>query len=256
MLNLNKQPGDSLTANEINQMGGGIDDLSTKVKNLQAAPNIYDLFKAAGATLNSDGKTWSMNGITDLTTQELINAYQRRPIGPYLAEVYSNVQPHLKFRTNFPIPSWYNPVIASADRLCYANRYIEVLQIGGTKDIASSHVALRSCTNWLQGAKKLRIVLGPMFDIGYIKFSNTDFKQCQALEDIRLKYLKSNIYFQDSPALNKESIKFMISQASSSSPITITLHPTAYAMATADPEIQAELEKKPNISLAEGISSV
>ena len=256
MLNLNKQPGDSLTANEINQMGEGIDDLSTKVKDLQAAPDIYDLFKAAGATLNSDGKTWSMNGITDLTTQELINAYQRRPIGPYLAEVYSNVQPSKKFRTNFPIPSWYNPVIASADRLCYANPLIEVLQIGGTNTIASSHVVLRSCTDWLQGAKKLRIVLGPVFDVGIIKFSNREFKQCQALEDIRLKHLKSNIYFQDSPALNKESIKFMISQASPSSPITITLHPTAYAMATADQEIQAELEKQPNISLAEGISSV
>ena len=226
--------------------------INGEIQGIKDKGSLFDLFKAAGATLNSDGKTWSMNGITDLTTQELINAYQRRPIGPYLAEVYSNVQPHLKFRTNFPIPSWYNPVITSADKLCYVNRFIEVLQIGGTKNIASSYVALRSCTDWLQGAEKLRIVLGPLFEVGIIKFSNTDFKQCQALEDIRLKNLKSNIYFQDSPALNKESIKFMISQASSSSPITITLHPTAYAMATADPEIQAELEKQPNISLAEG----
>ena len=226
--------------------------INGEIQGIKDKGSLFDLFKAAGATLNSDGKTWSMNGITDLTTQELINAYQRRPIGPYLVEVYSNVQPRQKFRTNFPIPSWYNPVIASADRLCYANPLIEVLQIGGTKNIASSHVVLRSCTDWLQGAKKLRIVLGPMFDVRIIKFSNTDFKQCQALEDIRLKYLKSNIYFQDSPRLNKASIVSLISNASSSSPITITLHPTAYAMATADPEIQAELEKQPNISLAEG----
>ena len=44
----------------------------------------------------------------------------------------------------------------------------------------------------------------------------------------------------------------MIQNATPDSAITITLHPTAYAMATADPEIQAELEKQPNISLAEG----
>ena len=65
-------------------------------------------------------------------------------------------------------------------------------------------------------------------------------------------YEDENIYFQDSPNLNKDSIVFMITEATPLSPITITLHPTAYAMATADPEIQAELEKQPNISLAEG----
>ena len=226
--------------------------INGEIQGIKDKGSLFDLFKAAGATLNADGKTWSMNGITDLTTQELINAYQRRPIGPYLIEVYSNVQPSQKFRTNFPIPSWFNPIITSADRLCYENPLIEILQIGGSYDVSGSHVVLRSCTDWLQGAKKLRIILGPVFDIGTIKFSNKDFNQCQALEDIRLKFLKSNIYFQDSPALNKESIKFMISYASPSSPITITLHPTAYAMATADPEIQAELEKQPNISLAEG----
>lgn len=226
--------------------------INGEIQGIKDKGSLFDLFKAAGATLNSDGTTWSMNGITDLTTQELINAYQRRPIGPYLVEVYSNVQPRQKFRTNFPIPSWYNPIIDSADRLCFENPLIEVLQIGGTKNIAGSYVILRSCTDWLYGAKKLRIILGPQFDVGIIKFSNRDFKQCQALEDIRLKYLKSNIYFQDSPNLNKDSIVFMITEATPLSPITITLHPTAYAMATADPEIQAELEKQPNISLAEG----
>lgn len=226
--------------------------INGEIQGIKDKGSLFDLFKAAGATLNSDGTTWSMNGITDLTTQELINAYQRRPIGTYIAEVYSNVQPRQKFRTNFPIPNWYNPIINSADKLCYANPLIEVLQIGGTHTIAGSYVILRSCTDWLYGAKKLRIILGPQFDVGIIKFSNRDFKQCQALEDIRLKYLKSNIYFQDSPNLNKDSIVFMITEATPLSPITITLHPTAYAMAIADPEIQAELEKQPNISLAEG----
>ena len=226
--------------------------INTEIQGIKDKGSLFDLFKAAGATLNPDGKTWSMNGITDLTTQELINAYQRRPIGPYLVEVYSNVQPLQKFRTNFPIPSWYNPIIGSADRLCYANSFIEVLQIGGTKIIASSYVVLRSCSEWLNGAKKLRIILGPNFSVGSITFGKNDFRGCQALTDIRFTDLKSNIYFQDSPLLSKGCIVHLIKNAKPSSPITITLHPTAYAMATADPEIQAELEKQPNISLAEG----
>lgn len=226
--------------------------INTDIQSIKDKGSLFDLFKAAGATLNPDGKTWSMNGITDLTTQELINAYQRRPIGPYLVEVYSNVQPQRKFRTNFPIPSWYNPIIGSADRLCYANSFIEVLQIGGAMNMGGSFVVLNNCSGWLRGAKKLRTILGPNFSVGAIKFGKDDFRECQALADIRLKALQSNIYFQDSPALNKDSIVYMIKEAKPSSPITITLHPTAYAMATADPEIQAELEKQPNISLAEG----
>ena len=88
------------------------------------------------------------------------------------------------------------------------------------------------------------------------QISSKTFIKCLELSYIRLVNLKVSITFPDSPNLHKDSIVYMIKEAKPSSPITITLHPTAYAMATADQEIQAELEKQPNISLAEGISSV
>lgn len=98
--------------------------------------------------------------------------------------------------------------------------------------------------------KKLRVVKN--IDLQNNTTMNKMFQGCNSLEDIDIINLNGSLDLKDSPLLSKESIVHLINHASPSSPITITLHPTAYAMATADPEIQAELEKQPNISLAEG----
>ena len=55
---------------------------------------------------------------------------------------------------------------------------------------------------------------------------------CPALEEIRIKNLKSNIFFADSPLLSLTSIQYMVDNAANTTPITITLHPDAHARLT------------------------
>ena len=62
---------------------------------------------------------------------------------------------------------------------------------------------------------------------------------CPALEEIRIKNLKSNIFFADSPLLSLTSIQYMVDNAANTTPITITLHPDAHARLTEELIAQA-----------------
>ena len=57
---------------------------------------------------------------------------------------------------------------------------------------------------------------------------------CPALEEIRIKDLKSNIFFADSPLLSLTSIQYMVDNAANTDAITITVHPDVYAKLTGD----------------------
>ena len=70
---------------------------------------------------------------------------------------------------------------------------------------------------------------------------------CPALEEIRIKNLKSNIFFADSPLLSLTSIQYMVDNAANTTPITITLHPDAYARLT-DEIITAATAKQINFA--------
>ena len=78
----------------------------------------------------------------------------------------------------------------------------------------------------------------------------TMFLGCKVLKIVKLYGIKSNIDISDSPALTIKSILYMIQNEASTSEITITLHPDAYARATADADIIASLGQHKNIELA------
>lgn len=95
----------------------------------------------------------------------------------------------------------------------------------------------------------LREIL-PGIDCGKITSYIDTFDFCSSLVTVKLFKLKADISFAESPLLSKDSILYMIQNSAATSAITITLHPTAYAMAMADSEIQAALESKTYVSLA------
>lgn len=102
--------------------------------------------------------------------------------------------------------------------------------------------------------------LDEVFDLSYLKeifYINLEsatnsiyFRNAFALIKFLAINLKKGISFVDSPLLSNESILFLINHEASTSAITITLHPDAYARAMADEEILAALETHTNISLA------
>lgn len=83
--------------------------------------------------------------------------------------------------------------------------------------------------------RKLKTVLTTIVDYdrgGVLYRWRQAFKNCVLLETVKIKSLNNSISFADSPSLSLDSISFMVTNAANTSPITITLHPTAYARVT------------------------
>lgn len=93
--------------------------------------------------------------------------------------------------------------------------------------------------------KKLRKINGIIYPYSETELGGA-FINCYELEEVRVFNLCRNISFADSPKLSLESISYMINKSffgKQPSPITITLHPEAYARLT-DELIAAAAEKQ------------
>lgn len=99
---------------------------------------------------------------------------------------------------------------------------IRITRKGSIIPYDSEYAIFRNCT-------KLKRVFD---EIHYLKDNNT-FQGCKALEDVRLR-VSGSANFTDSPHLSIESIEFMVNKSLATGPITITLHPDAYARVTED----------------------
>lgn len=75
------------------------------------------------------------------------------------------------------------------------------------------------------------------------------FEGCKSLIEVEIYNLAGSISFSDSNLINKKSILCAIQNAAPTSPITITLHPTAYARLANDTDIVAALANKPLVTL-------
>ena len=95
--------------------------------------------------------------------------------------------------------------------------------------------------------KRLRDVLYINLDNNSKTYTFWDLKNVITFLGIKMK---GSLSFKDSPLLSNESILFLINHEASTSAITITLHPDAYARAMADEGILAALETHTNVSLA------
>ncbi len=223
--------------------------INGEIQGIKDKGSLFDLFKAVGATLNADGTTWSMNEVKDLTSNDLIYSI----LNP--TYIYSGINftilgnGKLKLRTNIlnSFVKWAGCNISYLFNDC---RKIETIRLYSDYNMFNYVDKMDDAFSYCY---KLKKILNPL-NLVNIKeqISSKTFIKCSELSYIRLINLKVSITFSDSPNLHKDSIVYMITEATPPSPITITLHPTAYAMATADPDIQAALEKQPNISLAEG----
>lgn len=78
---------------------------------------------------------------------------------------------------------------------------------------------------------------------------NQIFYGCVNLKTVDVQRLNKDISFSDSAELSKNSVLNMINNAITTSAITLTLHPVAYARLADDADIVAALEAQPFISL-------
>lgn len=234
-----------------------INNINTFDKKLSSG-TLRDLYISAGAKYNEATGFYELNGLTDITEEEMREIYNR-----YLIDIGSNgnasgwLKLGAKIRTNLPCIMRADIFNEMDNSIGGSN--VEVLRICAA-DIGDYYRTcyIRATVAVAHGLMpKLKKVIGiwryndpnpNKFDFGF----GQPFSKCPLLEEIRMEKINKSHTFAVSPNLSKESVLYMITNANPPSgaavgSITITLHPTAYARLKDDADIVAALEAKRGI---------
>lgn len=226
-------------------------DIRTSVEN-----PLRPLFVAAGATYSSDTGLYSLNGVNDLTENEILMSYNYMDV-VYKLNVARVAQDVKLLRAIFPIRN-----VRQTSQVLGKNKFnasysfygssLEVFRVNSIVNINS--VSLEEalpCEGQFSGAfgncKNLRMVY-PL-DLSNISSIGVPFSSCASLEELRLLKLHHNLNIQDSIVISKDSILYIVGNSNPTTAITITLHPDAYTRLADDTDIVAALEAQPLVSL-------
>ena len=237
---------------------GGYDyTMSDLVRGLIPQANI-DLFESAGAVFNASTGYFELNGLTDISYNEMKAIYAET----YMLCRDANLQARMRddqCRTN--IPFYGSGTYQSEYQMngfCLNEPNLEVLmfQSSGTGCNASGlNYAFRKCPRLkrIAGQQKIGTTIEDVDFYLYVNSvtstPNNAFIELPNLESVFINSLRVSISLADSPKLLPKCVAYMVSNASTAT-ITITLHATAYARATADPAVQAALAAHTNVTLA------
>lgn len=208
---------------------------------------LRDLYISAGAVYNEATGYYELNGLTDITEEEMRKIYLLYITNSSNAEHLASWMSYPNnFRTNIPPHMTY---ATNMQNSISDNAVLEVLALSDYKlyiqgSVATAHGSF----------PKLRRVVGywvytsnnpSSFNFDY----GQPFQNCPLLEEIRMERINKSHTFAVSPNLSKESVLYMITNANPPSgaaagSIAITLHPTAYARLKDDADIVAALEAK------------
>lgn len=211
-----------------------------------------DLLRANGIIFNEDSGYFECGGLIDLSYNDAMNILAKTNAFAQGASAVSGVglgavpYENEKFRTNVPLlrNRWYMYSAGTFGYLCWNNQYIEILNL-------QNNAAYVEVSNSMNAAfeicHRLKMIKGIILVSRVTEFTEA-FNECYSLESVKLMGIKKNVSFSDSARLDNASILYMIENAAATG-ITITLHPTAYARAEANAEIQ-EAKATKGVSLA------
>lgn len=217
--------------------------------NTPSGDPMHNLYVAVGAVWNAKTGFWELNGLTDITNEQMLTIYVET--NNFLMN-QSNMQAcycFSKCRTNIP----NIPYLSSIGRLrsdwsdfFRQSSNIEVIVLNNFYNYFFK-------PNTINGAfyycSKLRLIDGVLDVSKCTKINSNDFLNCSKLESVKLYKLNYSIGLAYCKMLSSESVQYMIENATDAT-ITITLHPEAYDRAIADAGVQTALTNKTNVSLA------
>lgn len=212
---------------------------------------LRDLYISAGAKYNEATGYYELNGLTDITEEEMRVIYEKT-WGWWLHLPYLNGFGSALPRTNIPCPDY--KIIAYASNISIHSIFsasgnddnLEVVNLRALYTPTGFDEIKIVDFNWsFQGDKKLREVQG----IINVKEARSALNIGGNIETINIKGLKVNIRFYNSQRLSKESVLYMINNSAATSAITIGLNKAVYDVMKDDADIIAALAEKTNITL-------
>ena len=204
--------------------------------------SLRDLYISAGAKYNEQTGCYELNGLTDITEEEMRIIWQEDLSGWY-RKGRTNLTRNISAKGN---TGGYNGGIDIAC-ICIGNKNLQVFNLGADCFARYMESAFRECSNLETIDTRFRVV---PYDTS---LGINTFRGCIKLKDVRFNnhYLrmKATLNLYDSPLISKESVLSAITttdnaSATSAGFLTITLHADAYARLKDDADIIAALEAK------------
>lgn len=225
--NYAKQQGDNVagTVEEIKTAQEGlvtsVNDLTTVLNTQQGNRSLY---VAAGAVYNEKTGFYELNGLTDITEEQMKVIYVQTNHMDHI-ENMNDVFSGLNFRTNlgFKQVRRTNNRTFSLKSAFRENANLEVLKLGNSTN-----------DNWVMKCSDIQDFVTYCSNlkeiIGYIECPVVvNFLGTSLLEEIRFKNIVRNFGIKDSPLISLESLQYLITNAANTSPITVTVHADVYA---------------------------
>lgn len=216
---------------------GGINEVNGKAAD---APTLAlrKLYEAAGAVYNEETGYYELNGLTDITEEEMLKIYNifhdYRIEDSKFRYSYVNVRTNLIPKNNSYVYSIGNIEPAY---MFYSSK-LEVIRISSENSVYGCFISYGD--NMFADCEKLREILG-IINISGSSNNPNMFSQCVALKDVRISGIAKNISFSDSPLISYDSLSYLVTNAANTSAITVTVHPTTYSYLTGTEQPSAEV---------------
>lgn len=215
---------------------------------------LRDLYISAGAKYNEATGFYELNGLTDITEEEMRTIYAKT-WGWWIALPNLSGFGDASVRTNIPCPDYkrtyyqINCDLGSSFSLTQSMDKLEVLNFIPLKYPSDTFTKLSIRNmNWMcQGDTKPLTIMG-ILDVGRVP-DNNSLSIGGNIKTINIKNLSKNIKFYNSNVLTKESVLYMINNSAATSAITIGLNKAVYDVLKDDADIIAALAEKTNITL-------
>lgn len=186
------------------------------------------MYLAAGAKFNANTGYYELNGIKDLTEDEMLEIYRYTyNFGFYDVRWFSFAGTNI--RTNFIAKNHWSAVRMTnigVEGLFSDSPKLEVF-VGSNNQIHAFEP--NDVRGMFSNCKKLRDI--GYINMQYIKYAShcsRMFFNCFCLENAYLAMLKVDISFSSSPLLTYKSYEYIITNAKNSNPISVQVHSTTY----------------------------
>lgn len=224
-----KQQGDNV-AGTVNEIKTAQDELTTSINNLTTVLNTQQgnraLYVAAGAVYNKQTGFYELNGLTDITEEQMREIYVKTNEMDKYNDLTSSY-PGAKIRANL---GFYENTYRFQKSISIFNAFrsgqFEVLKLGA--DSLNYWTPVSNVNSAFTACRKLTKIIG-VLDFSKITSNvNYTFVSCEKLNSVFIKNLKISIPFSDSPLLSLESLQYLITNAANTSAITVTVHADVY----------------------------
>lgn len=208
---------------------------------------LHKVYEEYGAVYNKETGYWELNGLTDLTEEDMWDIYVENIGVSFGTQINDNYMlrlwPFRNARIRFIRIEDSEYCNLSAFVFCRENYKLEVFRCMNASGAETKLKISGRATGLFFGCTKLK-------DAGMINVSQVGifidknilaFTKCAKLSRVLLMNLKVDISFQDSPLLSYESLNYLITNAANTAAITVTVHPATYSYLTGTAQPTAEV---------------